>query len=98
MARELTKLHEEVWRGTLAQAAAAFSAREVRGEVVVVLAGDPGRGRVRPTTSRWRTRCGRRLEAGDTLRDAATTVAGELAVSRRRAYDLALELRRNAKP
>jgi len=25
-------------------------------------------------------------------------VAGELAVSRRRAYDLALELRRNAKP
>ncbi len=40
----------------------------------------------------------RRLEAGDTLRDAATAVAAELAVSRRRAYDLALELRRNVKP
>ena len=37
--RELTKLHEEVWRGTLAAAAAEFAGREVRGEIVVVLAG-----------------------------------------------------------
>ncbi|MGD0380752.1 MAG: 16S rRNA (cytidine(1402)-2'-O)-methyltransferase [Acidimicrobiales bacterium] len=97
VARELTKLHEEVWRGSLAQASAAFSAREVRGEVVVVLAGDPGAGAA-PDDVEVADALGRRLEAGDTLRDAATTVAGELAVSRRRAYDLALELRRNAKP
>ncbi len=45
VARELTKLHEEVWRGTLGEAAVAFAAREVRGEVVVVVAGDPDHGR-----------------------------------------------------
>ena len=39
VARELTKLHEEVWRGRLAAAVGEFEAREVRGEVVVVLDG-----------------------------------------------------------
>ncbi|HTX63965.1 MAG TPA: hypothetical protein VMD28_10015, partial [Acidimicrobiales bacterium] len=37
--RELTKLHEEVWRGNATEAAGHFAAREVRGEVVVVVAG-----------------------------------------------------------
>ena len=40
VARELTKLHEEVWRGTL-EGAAAWAARGLRGEVVLVLAGAP---------------------------------------------------------
>jgi 16S rRNA (cytidine1402-2'-O)-methyltransferase len=97
VARELTKLHEEVWRGTLADAATTFTEREVRGEVVVVLAGDPAAGRA-PDDDDVVGALRGRLEAGDTLRDAAGTVAGELGVSRRRAYDLALELRRNAKP
>lgn len=39
VARELTKLHEEVWRGTLQQAAEHF--REIRGELTVVIAGAP---------------------------------------------------------
>lgn len=39
VARELTKLHEEVWRGTLAQAAARFEEREPRGEFVLILEG-----------------------------------------------------------
>jgi 16S rRNA (cytidine1402-2'-O)-methyltransferase len=37
--RELTKLHEEVFRGTLAEAAERFGAGEVLGEIVVVVAG-----------------------------------------------------------
>ncbi len=37
--RELTKLHEEVWRGTASAAAERFAQRQVRGEVVVVVAG-----------------------------------------------------------
>src|ERR1700734_3476402 len=36
--RELTKLHEEVWRGTQGEAAALFAAREVRGEVAPAVA------------------------------------------------------------
>jgi 16S rRNA (cytidine1402-2'-O)-methyltransferase len=37
VARELTKLHEEVRRGSLSELAAAFSGETVRGEVVVVV-------------------------------------------------------------
>lgn len=39
VARELTKLHEEVFRGTLEQARAHFSANEPRGEFTLVVAG-----------------------------------------------------------
>jgi 16S rRNA (cytidine1402-2'-O)-methyltransferase len=39
VARELTKLHEEVRRGTLADLAAEAASRPVKGEVVIVLAG-----------------------------------------------------------
>ena len=35
--REMTKLHEEVWRGTLEEAAVHWSERQVKGEVTVVL-------------------------------------------------------------
>jgi len=96
VARELTKLHEEVWRGTLGEAAVFFGAGEVRGEVVVVLAGAPDDGHV-PDDAEVTGALGERLGAGDTVRDAAATVAEQLGISRRRAYDLALELRRNVK-
>ena len=41
VARELTKLHEEFWRGTLAEAAARYADAEVLGEIVVVVEGRP---------------------------------------------------------
>ncbi len=55
-ARELTKLHEEVWRGTLGEAVARVAAVEPRGEHVLVLDGAP-RPPSPPTPSsspRWR--------------------------------------------
>ncbi len=39
VARELTKLHEEVWRGPASAAAAWADGAELRGEVVIVVAG-----------------------------------------------------------
>ncbi|MHB8682007.1 MAG: 16S rRNA (cytidine(1402)-2'-O)-methyltransferase [Acidimicrobiales bacterium] len=94
VARELTKLHEELWRGTLAEAAKTFSEREPRGEVVIVLQGAPPP--TGPLDADVRAALGRRLAAGDSLRDAAAAVAAELGVSRRRAYELAVAERRNA--
>ncbi|HEX5520438.1 MAG TPA: 16S rRNA (cytidine(1402)-2'-O)-methyltransferase, partial [Longimicrobiaceae bacterium] len=41
VARELTKLHEEVWRGTLDDAVAHIAARAPLGEYVIVLEGAP---------------------------------------------------------
>ncbi len=41
VARELTKLHEEVFRGTLEEALRRFETAEIRGEIVVVVEGRP---------------------------------------------------------
>ncbi len=45
VARELTKLHEEVFRGTVAEAIVQFTSRRPRGELTLVVAGAMGRGR-----------------------------------------------------
>jgi 16S rRNA (cytidine1402-2'-O)-methyltransferase len=89
--RELTKLHEEVWRGTLATAAAEFAEREVRGEIVVVLA---GAGPPEPASDAAVIAAVRlRLLDGAGVRQAADEVAAELGVARRRAYQAALDVR-----
>jgi len=41
VARELTKLHEQIWRGTLHAAQEYFSQHEPRGEFTLVVAGKP---------------------------------------------------------
>lgn len=45
VARELTKVHEEVVRGTAREVLAHFAGRSVRGEIVLVVAGVGRRGR-----------------------------------------------------
>ncbi|MBE9128866.1 MULTISPECIES: 16S rRNA (cytidine(1402)-2'-O)-methyltransferase [unclassified Coleofasciculus] len=43
LARELTKLHEEFWRGTIKEAIAHYNERESKGEFTLVVAGEqPG--------------------------------------------------------
>ncbi|NNC92159.1 MAG: 16S rRNA (cytidine(1402)-2'-O)-methyltransferase [Acidimicrobiia bacterium] len=41
VARELTKLHEEVWRGTVSAAAVHYADKPPKGELTVVVAGAP---------------------------------------------------------
>ena len=41
LCRELTKLHEEIWKTTLGEAQAHYAANEPRGEYVLVMAGAP---------------------------------------------------------
>jgi len=94
VARELTKLHEELWRGTAADAGTAFAGREVRGEIVVVVGGAPA-GLPAPAQDQVVEALRARLALGDSLRDAAGRVAEDLGVPRRRAYEQALELKRN---
>jgi 16S rRNA (cytidine1402-2'-O)-methyltransferase len=91
VARELTKLHEEVWRGGLEAAATTFAEREVRGEIAVVLGGAPPAGPVPDAVVE--AAVGARLAAGAGPRQAADEVALELGVPRRRAYQSALHQR-----
>lgn len=90
VARELTKLHEEIWRGDLAGAAAWVAEAEPRGEIVVVLGGAPPASS--PSTEDVRAALGAALVAGASVRDAASQVAAELSIPRRRAYNLALDI------
>ena len=39
LCRELTKMHEEIWRGTVSEARSYFSQRQPRGEFTVVIGG-----------------------------------------------------------
>jgi 16S rRNA (cytidine1402-2'-O)-methyltransferase len=89
LARELTKLHEETWRGTLAEAVAQVAAVEPRGEYVVVLEGAPAPAAV--TDAEVRAALVSARAAGASTRDAVAEVMARLGVAKRRAYDLATE-------
>jgi 16S rRNA (cytidine1402-2'-O)-methyltransferase len=93
VARELTKLHEEVWRGTLDEASSWYSEREVRGEVVVVLGGAPPMLKTEIDEGELEARLGSELATGCGVREAATKVAGDLGIPRRQAYEAALRIR-----
>lgn len=92
VARELTKLHEEVVRGTMETLADQFRDREVLGEITVVL---EGAAKLAPVTNDVLLRAlANELANGVSVRDAAGRVATALDASRRHVYELALELRR----
>lgn len=86
--REQTKLHEEVWRGSLADAAARAGETEPRGEHVLVVAGCPNP--ASPSETQIRAALDERLAEGLSRRDAAAAVAAELGVSRRAVYQMSL--------
>jgi 16S rRNA (cytidine1402-2'-O)-methyltransferase len=89
--RELTKLHEEHWRGTLADAVDWADGKAPRGELVVVIEGAPPPEAV--DTERIGAALADELRDGASARDAAATVSRELGVPKRRAYEMAVQLR-----
>ena len=97
VARELTKLHEEMRRGPLDRLAAHYAdAGPPRGEVVVVVGG--GRGdAARPALSEAEIddRLGALLTSG-TVRDAAAALSAETGRPRRELYARALALSRSS--
>ena len=88
LARELTKLHEEVWRGTLAEAVTQVQRRAPLGEYVIVLAGAPPR--ADPTDDEINRELALQLAAGASKKTAIAAVADHLGVPKNRVYDLAL--------
>ena len=83
--RELTKLHEEVLRGRASEVLASLSEAKTRGEVVVVLEGAPGPGRVDLDELVREARM--LVEGGMRKREAAATVAREGGGSANEIYD-----------
>jgi len=89
VARELTKLHEELARGTLAELATRF-ADGARGEVTIVVEGAPPLAvEMNPDTLRERVR--ELLAAGGSARDVAAQLARETGEAKRVVYAIAVE-------
>ena len=87
---ELTKMHEDVWRGSLGEL--KEKASEVRGEIVLVVAGAApqtlltGQDAVRLVLGR--------VEDGERLKDAAKAVAAQSGLSSKALYSQALAERK----
>jgi 16S rRNA (cytidine1402-2'-O)-methyltransferase len=90
IARELTKLYEDVWRGSLADAVVHLDEEEPRGEYVLVLAGAPPPAAPGPDAVEEALRV--RLASGVDKRSAIAEVAAELSVPKRQVYDAATRL------
>jgi 16S rRNA (cytidine1402-2'-O)-methyltransferase len=90
LCRELTKLHEQVWRGPVADAGSFLDTTAPRGEYVIVLA---GAGPAAPATDEQLVASLRaELAGGASRRDAVASVTDGFGVGRRRVYQLALGL------
>ena len=96
VAREITKLHEEVVRATVAELSELFASRDVIGEIVVVLEGTDDTAIVSDEDVREALRA--QVAGGASTRDAVTYVEATLGAPHRLVYTLALELRADDKP
>jgi 16S rRNA (cytidine1402-2'-O)-methyltransferase len=88
VARELTKLHEEIFRGTVAEARAHFGAKEILGEITLVIAGAA-------QEERWdephvRAELSKLLAYGVKRKEAAKLVAELSGWPQREVYQLAV--------
>jgi 16S rRNA (cytidine1402-2'-O)-methyltransferase len=90
LARELTKLHEEVLRGPVAELAGQVAARDkLKGEVVLLVGPPPVRERAHVDAYEVRAAVEARIALGESRSGAVRQVAAELGVPRSEVYDAA---------
>ena len=90
LARELTKLHEEVVRGPVAEVAETIGAREVlKGEVVLLVGPPPAPTRVETDVANVRRNLDLLIEAGSSRSEAVKRVARELGLPKSEVYQIA---------
>jgi 16S rRNA (cytidine1402-2'-O)-methyltransferase len=94
VARELTKLHEEVARGSLSSLEAAYSDTPPKGEIVILVAAPEEQD---VSDDEITGALAQALE-NMSLRDAAKVVADRFAVPKARVYDLGLKIRSSGSP
>ncbi len=90
VARELTKLHEQWWRGPAAAAAAWATEESPRGELVIVAEGAPPAPQLTAADLEVAVAAG--LARGGSVKEVAAEVAAANGVSRREVYALAVRL------
>ncbi len=88
VARELTKIYEEFFRGTPQQAIHHYSDHPPRGEIVLVLGGASPADEAEWDADRVRSELATLLEAGEALNKAAKTIAQRSGWNKRDVYAL----------
>lgn len=91
VARELSKVYEELRRGQASEVLAHYEANPPRGEIVLVVGGAPEARAEAWDETRVREALRARLEAGEPLSSAARRVAMEAGWNRRDVYALGVE-------
>ncbi len=91
LARELTKLHEQIWRGTLQDANMLVAATEPRGEYVIII--EPAKPPAPPTDAELVAAIKAEIAKGVSRKDSAARVSARFGVAKRTVYELALQLR-----
>ena len=98
LCRELTKLHEEIRRTTLGEAAARYQENTPKGEFVLVVQGAEPLQEQEATLGDGLRMVDRLRGEGLSLRDAVKQAAKELGLSRNQLYDLAVGKRDQSSP
>ncbi len=88
--RELTKIHEEVFRGTVNQAIARFT--EPRGEFTLIIEGNREKEKP-PEPLDIRERVGELVSEGVSAKEAVAVLTAETGMSRKELYKLFLEIK-----
>ncbi len=91
LCRELTKLHEEVYRTTLGEAIAHYNENPPKGEFVLVVAGAEPVIEEKPTATDAAARVRQLMEEGLSRKDAIKQTAKELDLPKNVVYDAALQ-------
>lgn len=91
LARELTKMYEEVRRGTLAEILESCGETPVRGEVVMVVQGALGEGFKEVDDATLASEARRLMDGGMKRSEALHEVAREMGVPKRRVFDSLLD-------
>jgi 16S rRNA (cytidine1402-2'-O)-methyltransferase len=91
VARELTKLHEEIYRGTISQAIDHYNNNPPRGEITLVVAGKPA------NKANWsEEQLTAAMKEGASLGTSPAELAGQLAAKsgwpRREIYKMIIEM------
>ena len=94
LARELTKLHEDTWRGTLAATADHLAEQPPRGEFVVVVEGAVAVDGEEASDEELSAALVIELDGGSDRRTAVATVVAAFRAPKRRVYDLAVMIPR----
>lgn len=91
LARELTKLHEQFWRGTLAEAIGYYQTHEPQGEFTLIVAGHQA-AQPQLSESALLAELQHLIQQGLSRSQASRQLAQQTSLSRRQIYQLALTI------